>query len=137
MSEAQIKAMDKRISGMERSIESMEKTLRQVDVGSLLKTLNEQEKKIARLEALIVNVATSLKNPKAFLEKGGVSMLSATDAEKIAHAISAREAAEISKRQEKIAQEMSKTFISEARFKILEAKIAGVEQFAKAAMATK
>ena len=75
--EVQVKAIEKRLSGIEKKIDDYDKQFRQVDYGALVKKLENLEKAVGML-------AASLKDPKKF---GGGNMLDRDAAAKLAQVI--------------------------------------------------
>lgn len=115
--EVQVKAIEKRLSGIEKKIDDYDKQFRQVDYGALVKKLENLEKAVGML-------AASLKDPKKF---GGGKMLDRETAAKLAQAVAEREAEKVRKEGEQIMKkamaDINKNQI-DMRLKVLEAQVA-------------
>ena len=115
--EVQVKAIEKRLSGIEKKIDDYDKQFRQIDYGALVKKLENLEKAVGML-------AASLKDPK---KVGGGKMLDEKAAEKLAEAIAERKIEKVRKEHEQIMKkamaDINKSQL-ESRLKFLEAQVA-------------
>ena len=126
--EVQVKAIEKRLSGIEKKIDEYDKQFRQVDYGALVKKLENLEKAVGML-------AMSLKDPKKF---GGGKMLDKETGAKLAELIAEKKIEkerkdneQIREKERKEGEQMMKKVMAdfdksriETRLKVLEAQVA-------------